>query len=406
MTTKMNTKKTSHRALGLFAACAIVMAGLNLRPALAALGPLLDLIRTDLGLTFLDAGLATTLPIIAMGVFALCGNVVYRLGMRRGVFIGLLLVLLACILRLFVDDTLSLLASALIAGAGIGIVQVLIPGFIKRAFPDRVDRLMGLYVTAIMGGAALAAITAPAVAPALGWRGALALLGVPAVVAITAWLLSVPMDPPPARTTAIGQNTVFARSRAWTLALVFGIETGCYTLLLAWLAPYYLQLGWSPEDAGVLLAGLTVCEVIAGLMVATFAPRWSDRRIPLICFMLMGAAGFVCLIVAPQSLAWVAVICLGLGIGSVFPLTLILTLDHARQATQAGVLAAFVQGVGYMIAGAMPLLAGVLRDRLGNFDAAWIAMLAILLAALPLVMRFSPASARRYDGAHPAIIAA
>jgi CP family cyanate transporter-like MFS transporter len=402
----MTPKPIPRRALGLFAACAIVMTGLNLRPALAALGPLLDLIRTDLHLTFLDAGLATTLPIVAMGVFALCGNLVYRLGMRRGVFIGLSLVLLACAARLFVDDTASLLATALIAGAGIGIVQVLIPGFIKRAYPQRVDRLMGLYVTAIMGGAALAALTAPAMAPALGWRGALALLGVPAAVAITAWLLSVPADPSVARAAVPANNTVFTRSRAWTLALVFGIETGCYTLLLAWLAPYYLQLGWSPEDAGILLAGLTVCEVIAGLMVATFSSRWSDRRIPLIGFMLMGAAGFGCLIAAPLSLAWLAVILLGLGIGSVFPLTLILTLDHARQATQAGVLAAFVQGVGYMIAASMPLLAGVLRDRLGTFDAAWIAMLVVLLSAVPLVMRFSPASARRYDHAHPAVVVA
>jgi CP family cyanate transporter-like MFS transporter len=188
--------------------------------------------------------------------------------------------------------------------------------------------------------------------------------------------------------------------RAWTLALVFGIETGCYTLLLAWLAPYYLQLGWSAQDAGALLAGLTLCEVGAGLLVSSLSPRWTDRRIPLIGFLLSGAAGFACLIAAPDALAWLAVILLGFGIGALFPLTLILTLDHAQSPTRAGVLAAFVQGVGYMIAGLAPLLAGALRDRLGSFDAAWIVMLALLLSALPLVLRFTPRSTRQYDRDH------
>jgi CP family cyanate transporter-like MFS transporter len=398
----MSAPAFPHRGLAIAAAVAIVLTGLNLRPALAAIGPLLDLIRGDIGLSFRAAGLATTLPVVMMGVFALGGGLVYRLGLRRGILIGLSAILLACAGRLFIAGTAGLLVSALAAGAGIGIVQVLMPGFIKRYFPAHVDRLMGLYVTSIMGGAALAAIAAPALAPALGWRGALALGGVPAAIAIVAWLASAPADPraSAAQAATPARRGVFGCRRAWTLALVFGIETGCYTLLLAWLAPYYLQLGWSAQDAGALLAGLTLCEVAAGLLVASLAPRWTDRRIPLVGFLLSGAAGFACLIAAPDALAWVAVILLGFGIGALFPLTLILTLDHAQSPTRAGVLAAFVQGIGYMIAGLSPLLAGALRDRLGSFDAAWIVMLALLLSALPLVLRFTPRSTRQYDRDH------
>lgn len=396
----MNASVFKSRQLALLAALAIILAGLNLRPALAGIGPLLDLIRADIDLSFLSAGLATTLPIAAMGVLALGGQWVYRLGMRRGVFIGLACILLACVARLFLASTAPLLGSALLAGAGIGVVQVLMPGFIKRYFPDHVEKLMGLYVTAIMGGAALAALAAPALAPHTGWRGALALLGVPAAVALAAWLASAPLDPPAAHTRATAATvSVFRRKRAWALALVFGIETGCYTLLLAWLAPYYLQLGWLPQDAGALLAGLTVCEVVAGLLVSAFAPRLPDRRVPIGVCILLGVAGLACLILAPQTLAWPAICLLGLGIGSLFPLTLILTMDHASDATRAGILAAFVQGVGYMIAGAMPLMAGILRDRLGSFDAAWTVMLALLLLAFPLILRFTPESAHRYDRA-------
>jgi MFS transporter, CP family, cyanate transporter len=181
---------------------------------------------------------------------------------------------------------------------------------------------------------------------------------------------------------------VIRQARAWTLATVFGVETGCYTLLLAWLAPFYLQKGWSSQEAGALLAGLTLCEVIAGLAVSFYASRWPDRRFRMIVYAAMGVAGFVCLFAAPLTLAWLAIALLGFGVGALFPLTLILTMDHSSNSHRAGVLTAFVQDVGYMIAAAMPSLAGAMRDRLGSFDMAWLTIVVILALSTLLIMRF------------------
>jgi cyanate permease len=52
----------------------------------------------------------------------------------------------------------------------------------------------------------------------------------------------------------------------------------------------------------------------------------------------------------------------GLGIGSLFPLSLIVTLDHADDPARAGRLTAFVQGGGYIIASIMPFVAGWMRS--------------------------------------------
>lgn len=394
------TARLSRNTLATLAALAIVLVGLNLRPSLAAIGPLLDDIRSATGLSYQGAGLATSLPIMAMGVLALCGTAVYRLGVRRGIAIGLTLVLVASLARYFLDSGASLLVTALAAGAGIGLVQTLMPGFIKKHFPAQVDRLMGLYITAIMGGAALAAMSAPALLPAVGWQSALAVWALPAALGLLLWWLAtrrMPDSPLTAQRPATGVST---QRRAWTLAAVFGVETGCYTLLLAWLAPYYLQLGWSAQQAGTLLAGLTAFEVIAGLGVAAFASRWHDRRVPLVLCVVLGVAGFICLLSAPVTLAWMAVALLGLGIGALFPLTLILTLDHSSDSRRAGVLAAFVQGVGYLIAGTMPFLAGLLRDQFGSFDLAWAAIAVALALTIPVVLRLSPSSTTRFDLKH------
>ncbi len=77
---------------------------------------------------------------------------------------------------------------------------------------------------------------------------------------------------------------------------------------------------------------------------------------------------------APLTLYLLAVLCLGLGIGALFPLSLIVTLDRARSPAEAGSLLAFVQGGGYLIAASMPVVAGVVRDQLSSLHWAWAVM--------------------------------
>ncbi|MNG10374.1 putative cyanate transporter [compost metagenome] len=95
-------------------------------------------------------------------------------------------------------------------------------------------------------------------------------------------------------------------------------------------------------------------------------------------------AGLACLMVAPQQLAALATVCLGLGIGALFPLSLIVTLDRADSPTTAGALLAFVQGGGYLIAASMPLIAGIVRDQLSSLHWAWGVMIigAVVLLGL------------------------
>lgn len=41
------------------------------------------------------------------------------------------------------------------------------------------------------------------------------------------------------------------------LGAYFGLINGGYTSLIAWLPPYYMQLGWQPQASGSLLALMT-----------------------------------------------------------------------------------------------------------------------------------------------------
>lgn len=369
----------------------IVLVGLNLRPSMAAVGPLLSAIRGEIALSFSVASLLTMLPVMAMGLamfFAM--GISQRLGEQRTVLMSLAIIGLATVARLFVDSAAELIVSAVLAGFGIALIQALMPAFIKSRFPDNVALCMGLYVTSIMGGAAIAASFAPLVMSRTGsWRVGLAIWAGLALLALLFWWAQR-VNTPRGSAPAVRKQSFFTHSRAWLLAIFFGLGTASYTCVLAWLAPYYVEKGWSEQNAGLLLGFLTAMEVISGLVVPAIANRSRDRRVVLMALLGLIIGGFCGLILSPQYLSLLWPCLLGLGIGGLFPMSLIVSLDHLDNPQRAGGLTAFVQGIGYLIAGLSPLMAGMIRDQLGSFEWAWWSLTAVMVVMLLMVWRFDP----------------
>ncbi|KWC86990.1 MFS transporter [Burkholderia cepacia] len=376
---------------------AIVLVGLNLRPALAAVGPLLDMIQRATGIGDGAASLLTTIPILLMGLGALSARRLQRVtGIAGGVWLGVALIGLACVSRIGAQHAWLLLASACCAGVGIAMVQALLPGFVKAHFATRIGGAMGVYSTSIMGGAVLASVVAPFAAARWGWLTALAGWALPAAVAALAWPLASRGGNTLAAGPASATHARPSRSpRAWRLALFFGIATGAYTLVLAWLPPYYMRLGWSPTAAGSLLGGVTLAEVVAGLTISATIDRLPDRRPALHAAIASLFVGLLVMLAAPEALALPAALLMGAGIGALFPLSLIVTVDHAATPADAASLTGFVQGIGYLIAGLFPFAAGIVRQHVADLTPAWVAMACLCVALFALASGFAPRLARR-----------
>ncbi|EGC99444.1 major facilitator family transporter, partial [Burkholderia sp. TJI49] len=86
---------------------------------------------------------------------------------------------------------------------------------------------------------------------------------------------------------------------------------------------------------------------------------------------------------------------LGAGIGALFPLSLIVTVDHAATPADAASLTGFVQGVGYLIAGLFPFAAGIVRQHLADLTPAWVAMACLCVVLFVLAAGFAPGMTRR-----------
>ncbi|WP_370975273.1 MFS transporter [Enterobacter roggenkampii] len=372
----------------LFAVIAFIV-GLNLRPILASVGPLFSVLQGEAGLTATQFSLLTTLPVAMMGLAALCGPwLLARAGAVRGIMLGLFILLVACSLRGFSTSLTGLMGTALLGGASIGTIQALMPALIKKAYTQTASTIMSLFSTGIMAGAAVAAASAEPLFSWLTLKPALAMAGVLALLALMLWL---PLVKQPQGEQTAHESVTLSSSRTGLLLLFFGVGTGAYTLVLAWLPPLYIQAGWSARSSGYMLAWLTLTEVAAGFAVSALIGKFPDRRVPLITVLLLLLAGLLCLVFAPGTTPVLSTLLLGIGIGALFPLSLIVTFDHARTPAQAGKLLSKVQGGGYMIAALMPLVAGIVRDSSVSLTSAWLVMSAGVVLLIAIAFTFKPA---------------
>jgi len=140
----------------------VVLIGLNLRPFLTAPGAVLSNIAADTGMGFGALSLLTFLPMMLMGLGAFAApRIQSRFGTRRSMFAALAILAAGSLLRGFVPDGVSLVLTAVLCGAGVAMIQALMPGLIKANFPASIATVTGLYSAMIMGGGALGARLTP-----------------------------------------------------------------------------------------------------------------------------------------------------------------------------------------------------------------------------------------------------
>lgn len=376
---------------------AVALIALNLRPFMAGIGPLAADIGPHTGLGLRGLALLTLVPMLLMGVFAFAGPWLQgRFGARRAVVAALVLLAVGSALRLFTQSGWQLVGTAALLGLGAAVVQALLPGIVKRQFPRHVGVVMGLYSAMLMGGGALGAQVAPLAAAAGGdWHWGLAWMALPATLAVVLAARSLPRDGVDHQGT-LAVAAYLRRPRVWLLMLCFGLVNGGYSTVVAWLAPFYQEHGWSAAASGSLLAVLALCQAAAALLLPMLAGRREDRR-PWLWFTLaLQATGFTALALWPDAAPVAGVMLLGAGLGGCFALSLIVALEHLPDPAQAGALSALMQGGGFLLAAIPPWIVAVLRDATGGFQAGWLMHLACVAIVTVLYVRVAPAS---YAGA-------
>ena len=360
-------------------AVAIVLTALNLRTAVTSVGPVLEEIERGLDISSGLAGVITTMPVLCFALIGFTGPALSARFRDAHVLSGALLTMAAGLtLRSAAGSFPLFLAGTVLAMVGGALGNVLLPGLVKRYFPARTGTLVGAYSTAMGLGATLAAVTAQPVADAAGdegWRWALVVWTVPALVAASVWL-AIPAAPGRSRAShsAVPMRALVHSPTAMALTAFFGVQALQAYVVIGWSAQYLRDSGLSAATAGLLLGlnslvGLPLSAVIPSL---TVRPRL--QRPLLLVFLACYVAGWVGLWITPETAPWLWMTLIAVGMGT-FSMVLTLIGLRARTPETVAALSTVTQAWGYVIAGAGPLLVGVLRGVSGSYTGMFVIVL-------------------------------
>ena len=374
------TRREPSRVRVVLLVLGILLLAANLRAALTGVTPLIGQIRADTGISNGVAGLLTTLPLVAFGVLSPVAPLLSRrIGMERALFASLF-VLAAGILLRSAGPVVALFLGTAILGAAIAAGNVLLPGLIKREFPERPGLMTSAYSTTMGIAAALAAgASAPiAFGAGLGWRASLALWALFALLAAIAWLPQVRGARPPDATERppLGAGRLWRSPLAWQVTLFMGLQSLVYYVTLTWLPEILQDEGLSASGAGWMLALAQAVGIVTMFLAPMIASRRPSQRRIVAAAVIMNGVGTLGLLVAGGAAAALWVVFLGLGQGACFSLALTFFALRAPDPEHAAALSGMAQSIGYLFAAAGPSLFGILRDVTGG----WTVPLALMLA--------------------------
>lgn len=385
----------------------LVLVSLSLRPQLAAIGPLAGGIIADLGVSHAFVGLLTTVPILCMGVFAPVGpGFARRVGVRRAIALAAATVAVAGLLRALLPGEPTMLALTLAIGVATATAGPMLAMFVRGALEHHRVAGTSAYAGGTTLGAAVAAAVAVPLAAALGgWRGSLAAISAASVVGVLAWPLLTSgtrsvVNRPEAGVGGRAPSRLgmpVRRPVVWALGLLFGLQSAVFYGINAWLPSLYVERGWDPAAAAMLLSVSSIAGLAAIVVAPAASRRGAERRELLVAAAGAAVVGLGGVAVVPAP-GWLWAVCLGGGLGMLFTVVLTLPTDVSADAREAGGASALMFLVGYLIAAVAPFALGAVRDATGSFEVSLWLLIAISVAMLPLIWALSPA---RLHPAHP-----
>ncbi|WP_210339923.1 MFS transporter [Bosea sp. ASV33] len=359
----------------------LVLIAFNLRPVFSSASTLLPEISGTLGLSSLGASVLTTLPVVCLGLFSpLAPRLSRWIGTERTLLAAVLLLACGTALRGFASVPLLFLGTAL-AGASIAIGNVLLPGVVKRDFPDRAALMTGWYTMALCAGAAGAAgLTLPIKQSfGLSLGGALAVWALPALLAGLLWLPQVLSNRFQAAGTRPNVQGLWRNRLAWHVTLFMGLQSALAYCVFGWLVPILRERGLDGVTAGAIVSVSVMMQAAACLVAPHIAVRGRDQRAINVALSALAVVALLGLLFAPLWSVWFWAVLQGMGQGGLIAVALTVIVLRARDAHVAAQLSSMAQCVGYLLAAIGPLVVGLIHGWTGSF--AWSAVLFVLLGA-------------------------
>ncbi|TVX96893.1 CynX/NimT family MFS transporter [Cohnella terricola] len=366
-------RQTASTGKLLFLLLGILLAGANMRAAIASVGPLTGFIREDFGLSNGAMGWMTTIPLIGFALLSpFAPSIARRFGIERTLIASLLVMTIGIAVRVMSSVPMLFIGTAAV-GVAIAICNVLLPSIVKKNFANRVGMMTGLYsMTMTIFASIAASVSVPlAQGAGWGWRNALLVWAGMSLVGFMAWL-------PMARFGKVGaksvvsaapgqQSNVWKSGLAWKITFFMGFQSFNFYVCVAWLPDILISKGWSSESAGYMLSLMQLSGIPFNFLIPTIAERMKDQKLVAVGGATVSLIGYAGLFTNSTATLTASIVLIGMGQGVCISLALMFIAMRAKNATQAASLSGMVQSMGYTLAALGPICLGILHDAVGSW---------------------------------------
>ena len=369
---------------------AVILVSLSIRPAVSAVAPVITLMANDIPLTAVTIGVLGLIAPVCYAVFGTVSPWISgRITLEWTMVMAMVMLAAGQLIRAVVNTDLAFIFWSFVAIGGIGIANVLLPPLIRRFFPDHFAGMTALYSSLLATTTFLPSFITPAVAQVTGWREAVGMYFILAVLALLP-MVSLIFVAGTSRSTinkALRQSVsrkIWTSPTSWAIAGAFAISSFFAYTGMSWL-PVVLtdRLGVSIIEAGAITAVMGSTGLPSNLFVPLIASRLKN---PAWLYLVSGACGSVGalgLLLIPGTFTLVWAFLFGLG-SMIFSLNLYLLNKRTKSQEGTVVLSGMAQGIGYAVSAIGPLMFGVLHQMTGGWDVPLLMLVAIGFTSIPI----------------------
>lgn len=363
----------------------VIFLSANLRAAITSVGPVIKEISDYLGLSNIQAGLVTTIPLLSFGLLSgFVPGVSRKLGMEKVLFFSLVLLTIGLCVRIS-GNIYLLFAGAALVGAAITAGNVIMPAYIKKEFPKQVGLMTGIYSMVMNLTAALAAGFSIAIGQLTGWgwKGSIGIWAILAFIAVLVWLpQALKKKQEDSILATVSNRSLFKSGLAWNITIFMGLQSLMFYSIVAWLPAVLLSWGMTKEDAGWTLSYVQMAQLPVTFIGSVVASKMKNQQLLVWITGIIMMIGILLLILFKTQFIILSVILIGIAGGLAFSLAMMFFILRTKNAETAAGLSGMAQSFGYMLAATGPPIFGMLHDFTDDWTISFYFLLAGVMALI------------------------
>ena len=349
----------------------VIFLSLILRTPITSVGAILGPLKSILDINNTVAGFITTIPLIAFAIFSpMVAKISNKAGLEKTLLLAAIIISIGLALRFHIN-TYVFFITTFIIGVGITIGNVLLPGLVKKYYPEKIGLMTGFYAVVMNVGAAIAAgISYPILSSSIGGEK------LSIALAVNGWIIIAVINI--IIYTRISKNSnvsevkdnhekvhgYFKYTKMWTIMLSMGLQSALFYCSVSWFAEIMISKDFSPETAGLLLSISQFAQFPSTFIVPIIADKLNNKIIIPVVITVGYLISLVGMLYTSGNfvLMLTFIIIFALAGGGSFSYVMYLFSVKSRNENEAADISGLAQSGGYLLAAIFPPLLGYIRD--------------------------------------------